>query len=152
MPLKNLFDPIRSTEMIQRLDRLRPDSPRQWGKMTASQAVAHCAIAFECALGDTRPRRMVLGRILGGVVKRFGLRDDSAMRPGSPTSPDMVVADQRDLDTERRRLRGLIDRFTAAGPSGCTNQPHSFFGRLTPEQWAVLMYKHTDHHLRQFGV
>ena len=30
--------------------------------------------------------------------------------------------------------------------------PHSFFGRLTPEEWAVLMYKHVDHHLRQFGA
>jgi hypothetical protein len=49
-------------------------------------------------------------------------------------------------------LRGLIDRFVASGPAGCTNHPHSFFGRLTPEEWAILMYKHLDHHLRQFGV
>jgi hypothetical protein len=46
----------------------------------------------------------------------------------------------------------LIDRFTAAGPTGCTTSPHSFFGRLTPEQWAILTFKHLDHHLRQFGV
>ena len=38
------------------------------------------------------------------------------------------------------------------GPGVCTNHPHSFFGRLVPEEWAVLMYKHLDHHLRQFGV
>jgi LPS sulfotransferase NodH len=49
-------------------------------------------------------------------------------------------------------LRGLIDRFAAAGPQGCTKNPHSFFGRLTPQEWATLMYKHLDHHLRQFGV
>jgi len=29
---------------------------------------------------------------------------------------------------------------------GCTTNPHSFFGRLTPEEWAELMYKHLDHH------
>ena len=34
-------------------------------------------------------------------------------------------------------LRGLIDRFAAAGPVGCTTHPHSFFGRLTPEEWAI---------------
>jgi len=39
-----------------------------------------------------------------------------------------------------------------AGPAGCTAHPHSFFGRLKPEEWATLMYKHLDHHLRQFGV
>jgi LPS sulfotransferase NodH len=46
----------------------------------------------------------------------------------------------------------MIDRFVAAGPKGCTTHPHSFFGRLTAEEWAILMYKHLDHHLRQFGV
>jgi len=41
---------------------------------------------------------------------------------------------------------------TVAGPAGCTKHPHSFFGKLTPEEWAILSYKHLDHHLRQFGV
>jgi uncharacterized protein DUF1569 len=120
--------------------------------MTAPQAVAHCSVAFEWAVGDKRPPRMFIGRLIGGLVKGFVLRDDQPMRRGAPTAPDMVVTDERDLETERRRLRALIDRFTSAGPSGCTSQPHSFFGRLTPDEWAVLMYKHTDHHLRQFGV
>jgi hypothetical protein len=26
------------------------------------------------------------------------------------------------------------------------------FGPLKPKQWAILMYKHVDHHVRQFGV
>ncbi|HJQ31271.1 MAG TPA: DUF1569 domain-containing protein [Pyrinomonadaceae bacterium] len=60
--------------------------------------------------------------------------------------------DERELDTERRRLYGLIDRFVESGPEGCTAHPHSFFGPLTPQEWAVLMYKHMDHHLRQFGA
>jgi LPS sulfotransferase NodH len=64
------------------------------------------------------------------------------MRRNSPTAKDLVVRDERDLDKERERLCGLIDRFAAAGPKGCTTHPHSFFGRLTPEEWAALMYKH----------
>jgi LPS sulfotransferase NodH len=62
------------------------------------------------------------------------------------------VTDERDLEAERRRLLDLVERFAAAGPAGCTTHPHSFFGRLTPREWAVLMYKHLDHHLRQFGA
>jgi LPS sulfotransferase NodH len=62
------------------------------------------------------------------------------------------VPDQRDLDQERERIVVLMDRFTAAGRTGCTTHPHSFFGRITPDEWAILMYKHLDHHLRQFGV
>ncbi len=150
--MKNLYDPSLVLEVTERLERLRPDSPRLWGTMTAPQAVAHCSVGFEWALGDTRPPRMLLGRIVGGFVKRMVLRNDEPLRRNSPTAPGLVVADQRELDTERTRLRALINRFSAAGPEGCTTNPHSFFGRLTPEQWAVLMYKHVDHHLRQFGA
>jgi len=28
---------------------------------------------------------------------------------------------------------------------------HSFLGRLSGEEWGIMMYKHLDHHLRQFG-
>ena len=85
-------------------------------------------------------------------VKPLALGNDEPMRRNSPTMKDLVVQDERDLGTERERLCGLINRFAAAGPKGCTTHPHSFFGRLTPEEWAELMYKHLDHHLRQFGV
>ncbi len=62
---------------------------------------------------------------------------------------DATVADQ--VKT-RLGLSRLIDKFAAGGAAGCTKNPHSFFGKMTPEEWAILMYKHLDHHLRQFGV
>jgi hypothetical protein len=31
------------------------------------------------------------------------------------------------------RLSGLIDKFAVGGAAGCTRNPHSFFGRMTPE-------------------
>jgi hypothetical protein len=150
--MKNLFEAARVEEVKERIARLRPDSQRQWGKMNAAQAVAHCSAGLELAVGDRIPPRMFLGRIMGRIVKPMVFRNDEPMRRNSPTAKDLVVQDERDLGTERERLRGLIDRFAAAGPIGCTTHPHSFFGRLTPEEWATLMYKHLDHHLRQFGV
>jgi hypothetical protein len=78
--------------------------------------------------------------------------NDEPMRRNSPTAKILIVQDERDLETERTRLCGLIDRFASAGPAGCTKHPHAFFGPLTPDEWAILMYKHLDHHLRQFGV
>jgi Protein of unknown function (DUF1569) len=150
--MKNLFDPTAAAEVKARLLKLRPESERQWGTMNPAQAVAHCCGGMQMALGETRPKRMMIGRLLGGLIKRLALGNDEPMRRNTPTVPEIVVADARELDTERQRLLGMIDRFTAGGPAGCTTYPHSFFGRLTPEQWAVLMYKHLDHHLRQFGA
>ena len=150
--MTNLFDAATARAIQTRLEHLRPDSARQWGTMNAAQAVAHCSGGLETALGDRRPPRVLIGRILGPLIKRVALGDDAPMRRNSPTVPDMIVSDPRDLAVERERLSGLIDRFVAGGPNGCTTHPHSFFGRLAPQQWAVLMYKHLDHHLRQFGA
>jgi len=150
--MKHLFDAARVEEVQARIAQLRPEGAALWGTMNPAQALAHCALGLEWAVGDRIPPRMWLGRIVGRMVKPMVLGNDAPMRRNSPTAKDLVVQDARDLGTERERLRGLIDRFAAAGPAGCTTHPHSFFGRLTPEEWATLMYKHLDHHLRQFGA
>jgi hypothetical protein len=150
--MKNLFEVAMVDEVKQRMTQLRPDSQRLWGKMNAAQAIAHCTAGLELALGDRRPPRLLIGRILGPMIKPKAFREDEPMRRNSPTVQGLVVRDERDLDTERQRLCKMIDRFAAAGPQGCTAHPHSFFGRLTPEEWSMWMYKHLDHHLQQFGV
>jgi Protein of unknown function (DUF1569) len=150
--MKNLYEPATVAAVKDRLAHLRPDSPRLWGKMNVAQAVAHCSLGLEWAVGDSFPPRMFLGRILGWMVKPLALGNEKPMRRNAPTAKTLVVADERDLETERQRLCALIDRFSAGGPAKCTKHPHSFFGRLTPEEWAELMYKHLDHHLHQFGA
>ena len=150
--MNNLFEAARVKEVKQRMAQLRPNSERVWGRMNPAQALAHCSRGIELAVGERIPPRLLLGRIIGRMVKPMALGNDEPMRRNSPTVKGLVVQDERDLVVERQRLRELIDRFVAGGPGGCTKHPHSFFGRLTPEEWATLMYKHLDHHLRQFGV
>ena len=150
--MKNLYDAAQVQEVKQRIASLRPDSARLWGSMNAPQAIAHCSGGLEMALGDRNPPRVFAGRLVGWIIKPLALKDDAPMRRNSPTMPELIVRDDRNLDAERTRLVTLIDRFAAAGPAGCTTHPHSFFGPLTPNEWAILMYKHLDHHLRQFGA
>ena len=150
--MKSLFDAATTTEIKNRIARLGPASQRQWGKMNAAQAMAHCATAMEWAVGDIVAPRMFLGRILGPLVKSKVLRDETPISRNSPTAKSLVVTNERDLEKERQRLCTLIDRFCQGGPQGCTKHPHTFFGSLSPEEWSRLMYKHLDHHLRQFGA
>jgi Protein of unknown function (DUF1569) len=150
--MKSLFDAATATEIKTRVARLEPGSQRQWGKMNAAQAMAHCATAMEWAVGDSFAPRMFVGRILGPLVKSKVLKDEAPLRRNTPTAKSLVVTNERELASERQRLCALIDRFSEGGPQGCTKHAHTFFGSLTPEEWARLMYKHLDHHLRQFGV
>ena len=148
----NLFDAATAQEVENRVASLTPESKREWGKMSVSQTVAHCSLAIEMALGEKNPPRVFIGRILGPVVKKLALGNDEPMRKNSPTAPSLIVSDDRDLEAEKVRLIGLISRFSKGGSAVCTSHPHAFFGKLTPEQWSELMYKHLDHHLRQFGA
>ena len=150
--MKNLYEAATVEEIKERAARLLQASERQWGTMNAPQALAHCSAGLEWAVGDVVPPRMFIGRIIGKLVKPMVHRDEEPMRRNSPTAKSLVVADERDLDAEHERFCALLDRFAAAGPAGCTAHAHSFFGRMTPQEWATLMYKHVDHHLRQFGV
>lgn len=151
--MRNLFDAAAVEEVETRLGKLQPHSERLWGKMTAAQMLAHCSISLEWAVGERVPEKMPLpARVIGRVIKPLVFRNDDPMRKNSPTAKSLVMEGERDFAAERERLRGLIERFAAGGPAECTQNPHSFFGEMTPQQWAILSYKHLDHHLRQFGV
>lgn len=150
--MKSLFEVATANEIGERIGRLCATSQRQWGKMTAPQAMAHCAVAMEWAVGDKVESRMFLGRIFGPIAKSQVLKDEKPLGRNTPTAKSLVVNDDRDLGKECARLATLVGRFSAGGPQNCTKNPHTFFGQLTPDEWAQLMYKHVDHHLRQFGV
>ncbi len=53
---------------------------------------------------------------------------------------------------EKLRLINEIDEFHTGGAAHVTHHPHPFYGFLTPMEWSIGMWKHLDHHLRQFDV
>ncbi len=143
------------------LDRLRElveagvvgeAAPRQFSIMGSLIAPAHCASGLKMALGEIRPPRALIGRLIGSAIKPKVVGNDEHLRRNSPTVGELVIRGERNLDAERVRLCSLIDKFVSGWTSVCTTHPHPFFGSLTPPEWAVLVYKHLDHHLRQFGV
>jgi hypothetical protein len=150
--MKSLFQPPTVQEVKTRIANLKPDSAAEWGTMSPAQALAHCTGGLEMALGDSKLPRVLVGRLIGGIIKPMALKDDVPMRRNSPTAKALVIHDDRDLPREKERLTALIDRFASGGPAVCTAHPHAFFGKMTPQEWAILMYKHLDHHLRQFSA
>lgn len=152
MRSKNLFEPENASEITSRIEHLRPDSERQWGKMDVAQMLAHCSLGIGLAEGKVTPPRILLGRLLGPLAKKSLIVNGEPMRRNTMTEKSVLVTDQRDFLVERQRLLDSIDRFVSGGPAKCTKHPHFFFGPLTPTEWAALMYQHLDHHLRQFGV
>ena len=151
MEIKNLFDNTAYIAILSRLNKLSPGSQRQWGKMQVAQMLAHCKQAFKVPLTDKPIPRMFWGVLLGWMVKSK-LYNDTPWKHGLPTAPDFVIKDQREFEKEKAALLELVNTFHNNGPEGVGKYPHPFFGRFTKEQWGKMMWKHLDHHLRQFGV
>jgi hypothetical protein len=89
--MKNLFEAATAKEVRERIGRLCPTSQRKWGKMTAPQAMAHCSVGMEWAVGDRIEPRMFLGRIIGPLVKSQLLKDEKRMGRNAPTAKSLVV-------------------------------------------------------------
>lgn len=147
----SLFDPAGLATMLARIDSLRPDSPRAFGKMSIAQMLAHCRCPLRVALGELRLKRSLLGILFGRLAKKQ-LLADKPWKPGSPTAPEFRITGERDFAQEKAALRALVQRFGEGGPAGLMKDPHPFFGPLTVDEWQRLQWKHLDHHLRQFGA
>ena len=149
--MKNLFATPDRNEILGRLQRLEPGALRHWGKMDSAQMLAHCAVAMEMATGDAPREQKLIGKLLGPLFKKKTLGPEPFPR-NSPTDPAFVVSDPRDFAKEKARLMALVLRFGEAGPAPADGRMHSFLGRLKGDEWGVMMHKHLDHHLRQFGA
>ena len=149
--MKSLYEKSVLQEVMSRIEKLSADQKPVWGKMNAAQMMEHCSLILDFATGRNKPKRMFLGYILGPIIKNQYYNDEPLMK-NSPTAKDFIVADQQDFEKAKNRLVNLVKEFSEGGEAKCTTHPSAFFGKLTPAQHGMGVYKHTDHHLQQFGV
>jgi hypothetical protein len=118
--------------------------------MDVAQMMAHCSAALDMACGQLNLSRVFIGRVLGPFVKPV-YTNEKPFSKNSPTDTKLVFSDGRDFLREQEQLKVKVRQFHEGGEAQCTRHPHPFFGALTPQEWSRGMYKHLDHHLRQFG-
>jgi Protein of unknown function (DUF1569) len=149
--MKNIYNYLHTEEILNRIDKLTLNSQPGWGKMDVAQMLAHCSSFQDIAMGNSFPQRGWLGMLIGQFVKPI-FYNDKPLAPNMSTIPTILITDEKEFETEREKLKQKIITFQNDGPEKCTTHPHSFFGNLTSEQWGKGIYKHLDHHLKQFGV
>ncbi len=132
-----------------RVAQLTPDTRPLWGSFDAPQMVCHITDTLRWATGDVRcePKRSFLRYPVIKTLVMFHL----PWPKGVPTSPELIarptggLAGAKCSAFSRRWTRS--DKRPIEGPW----PEHAAFGRLSGAQWGRLLYRHTDHHLTQFG-
>jgi len=112
--------------------------------------VVHLTDALRMASGElpTAPKNMPLLRY--PPVKQLILYC-LPFPKGAPTAPELLARKPGEWTAEIGQLRDQLDQFVRRGPSAAM-KVHPLFGRLSGRAWGTLVYRHMDHHLKQFGV
>jgi hypothetical protein len=147
--MKSVWDLAMRGELKLRLSALSENQTPQWGKMSAARMVVHIADSFRSSIGElyVKPKWSPLqySPLRDWVIYRLPFPKNV------PTAPELVARVPGEYAAEVALLESLIDRFATRHREGAW-PVHAAFGRLSGDDWGVLMYRHTDHHFRQFGI
>jgi hypothetical protein len=145
----SIYNKADNEAMIARINSLTPDNNALWGKMTVDQMCKHCNTAIQVAFGKQDLKINFLMRILGSMLKNKAFNSDFGKN--SPTAKEFKFEGSYDFEASRKELAESIAQF-AHGTQVIKVMDHPFWGKMTYEDWDKLIWRHTDHHLRQFGV
>lgn len=150
--MKTLSDAGCLNEILNRLGRMRLDSPRRWGRMNAHQMICHLADSLRAVMG----RRYVspAERPYGPFMKWLALNMPFKWPKGVPTRPEVdqekFGTPPAEFEDDLRDVLALTEEFARQSRES-TLGPHPIFGEMTEAEWMRWAYLHADHHLRQFG-
>ena len=79
-------------------------------------------------------------KLTPGSQRQWGKMNVAQMLAGknSPTDKSYIFKDVLKFEEENQQRQQRSKSFFEGGPSQCTIHPHPFFGKFTPEEWAIF--------------
>jgi hypothetical protein len=152
--MKTLADAEVLRSLKRRLRTLRPDSRRRWGTLTPHELLCHLGDATDMVT-LVRPRKHSVPHRNRRLVKWIALWSAMPWPHGWPTNPMHNPRAEgtrpSQFQKDRERLLAAMDTLAAA-TEGSLEPAHGFFGKMSTRDWQRWAYRHTDYHLRQFGL
>ena len=147
----NLLKITAAEAIIQRVERLKPDSVNLWGEMNATEMLLHCNSCnkqiFEAERdGKKTTVKQLLLRLLALYIAP-NFKKDIKSEPSHITKGKISSSE---FDKQKAEFIKLIRQFPSnKKPMTLT---HPAFGNISTNEWGIAAYKHMDHHLQQSGV
>jgi hypothetical protein len=149
--MSSIEDPQTLAELVQRLEALRADAPRRWGTLTPGEMLCHLGDAATRVLARPAEPAAPLRRLRKWVALRSPLPWPRGARTAPTIDPRAEGTRPTDFEHDRRRAIAALQAVAQAS-SGQLHGAHALFGRMNPSDWKRWAFRHTDHHLRQFGA
>jgi hypothetical protein len=146
------FSDAKRAEFQARLENIKADAPRQWGKMDVAQMLHHLNLSSGASLGfyEVEDESYFLSR----TVFRWILVDWFPEQPVGlqlPTGFRIDLDQHFDFETEKSQLLKILEiSWRARSPEDW--KPHPMFGKMSAKEWGKLLQIHVDYHLREFAA
>ncbi len=150
--MKNIFEKEVANELIDRLNKLTPETKAQWGKMNVAQMLAHCCVTYEMVYENSHPKAKGMKRMLLNWFVKPTVVSDKPYKKNSPTAPTFKIVEPKIFQAEKQRLIEFISKTQEIGEAEFDGKESLSFGKLNIDEWNNMFYKHLDHHFNQFGV
>jgi hypothetical protein len=111
--------------------------------------LAHCNILHEQALRKTPPGKLP-NFLVRFIIKKIIL-SPKPFKQGLPTGKELIMTDMRDFGREKQNMLAYLEEIKKRG-AGADWPLHPAIGKIKGSEWGYVMWKHLDHHLRQFSV
>ncbi|HEX9727926.1 MAG TPA: hypothetical protein VGA37_05440 [Gemmatimonadales bacterium] len=149
--MKTVRDPAVLDRLIDRLNALRPETGRRWGTMSGGEMLCHLGDAAAGVLTPSTAAPVTGRRLAKWIGLRTALPWPHGLRTPRRVDPRADGTKPGDFASDRRRaIAGLRD--IAAAGEGAMVSSHGVFGPMSTRDWQRWAYRHTNHHLRQFGL
>ncbi len=150
--MKNVFDVNETKEIIDRINKLTPETPGLWGKMSVGQMLSHCNVTYELVYDDKHPKPGSFKKFILKMLIKNLIVNETPYKKNGRTAPEFIITDKKVFEPEKTRLINYITKTQELGGDHFNGKDSSSFGPLKTVEWNNMFYKHLDHHLCQFGV
>lgn len=133
-----------------RVRSLSVSSTRRWGTMDVTGMLQHLRRSAAMCLGEL-PVPSANKRAFHMFPLKHLILYVLPFPKGAPTAAELKPVDEVSFEEERTAFLELLERIGTGVREGM-GPDHPLFGPLSWREWGVVTYKHTDHHLKQFGA
>lgn len=150
--MKTIRDQGNRSNLIDRLNKLTGQEKPLWGRMTLDQMMSHLVQAGELPFESGVPDRSTfMSRTFVKPLVLYVLPIPKEVKVSAEMDQQADGRPPLGFETDRGHVIACLERL-AKLPVNEKCLDHPFFGKMSAKDWALIAYKHTDHHLKQFGV
>ncbi|MCH7398554.1 DUF1569 domain-containing protein [Belliella sp. DSM 107340] len=148
---KSIYDNGAIEDISIRIKGLQEGQMPLWGSMNATEMLFHCNIGNQAILNAPKSnQKPTLKQRISKFIFFHIKKDIPKGARGAKRFDVKGKIDGKKFEEEKSKYLNLLNQFKNLEHK--LEAQHPVFGALDHDYWGKFVWKHMDHHLKQFGL